>query len=99
MARHRHPIPSDQQPLMMLPDSAIRNAALAARVKRRGHAGQPGTGPDGETCRTCRFYTLRHFSSVYRKCGHPAAPKWTGGAATDIRARDPACLKWEPDQT
>lgn len=62
--------------------------------KPSGHAWTPGTGPDGETCKTCRHYTLRHFGGVYRKCGLMRA-QWTRGCATDIRAGDLACLKWE----
>lgn len=52
----------------------------------------PGNGPDGETCNSCKHYTLRHFAKTYRKC---ALSKWTKGAASDIRAGDPACEFWE----
>ena len=69
-----------------------------APPKIRGHAARPGTGPEGETCKSCKHYTLRHFAGTYRKCGLTRA-KWTGGAGTDIRAGDPACEKWEkPDE-
>ena len=61
--------------------------------QRRGHAGQPGNGPDGETCKSCQYYTLIMYAKAYRKCGLNQA-NWTHGAATDIRAGDPACEKW-----
>ena len=63
------------------------------RVKRRGHAAQPGTGPEGETCKTCKHYVRKRMAKVYRKCGL-MQEHWTGGAGTDIRAGDPACEKW-----
>lgn len=78
--------------LMLLPQSALDAAKRAA--KRKGHAGNPGSGPDGETCKTCEHYTLRQLASTYRKCGLMRR-SWTGGAGTDIRAGDPACDKWE----
>jgi hypothetical protein len=77
---------------MVLPNSAF---IYKKRIKRRGHAWQPGTGPEGETCKTCRFISHKRMGNTYIKCGHPSAPKWTGGPGTDIRARDPACIKWE----
>ena len=40
-----------QMPLMVLPESARK------RVKMRGHAAIPGTGPEGETCGSCASYT------------------------------------------
>lgn len=60
----------------------------------RGHAAPPGSGPAGETCKTCDHYTLRRWAKVYRKCGLMQA-QWTGGGATDIRASDPACRRWQ----
>ena len=81
--------------LMLLPASALLSKGP---TKRRGHAWFPGTGPAGETCRTCEFYTLIHRANTYRKCGHPGAPKWTSGPGTDIRARDPACARWAAEK-
>lgn len=76
------------EPLMILPEHA-RN-----QVKRRGHAWLPGTGPTGETCKTCKHYTLRQWAGTYRKCGL-MEKNWTQGPGTDIRAKDPACKFWE----
>lgn len=59
-----------------------------------GYAAPPGTGPAGETCRTCRHYTRKRMSKVYRKCGL-MAQHWTNGYGTDIKASAPACRRWE----
>lgn len=56
---------------------------------------QPGTGPAGKTCRDCANYT--HGGTGRRrfpKCGL-MRPAWTSGYGTDIKARSPACEKFE----
>jgi hypothetical protein len=63
-------------------------------TKINGYAAPPGTGPKGETCKTCSFYTHRS-GMKYRKC-YKIVAKWTGGPGTDILARSPACRYWEP---
>lgn len=77
--------------LMLLPVAALERVRRSPR--KRGHAGFPGGGPRGETCGSCehivRTGTCRR---TYFKC---ALIKWTHGAATDIRKRDPACGRWE----
>lgn len=62
-------------------------------AKRRGHAAQPGSGPAGKMCISCK--NLRWTSTVPRhfKCGLMVA-HWRG-ASTDIKAHDAACSKWE----
>lgn len=63
-------------------------------VKHRGlYAALPGTGPDGETCGSCE-HIARHPSGHYRKCAL-VRDRWTHGPGTDIKARSPACSKWE----
>lgn len=78
------------EPLMLLPDSAQRQR----RVRKKGHAAWPGTGPAGETCRSCAHYRS-HQSGVrtHPKC-FLARAAWTRGPGSDIRAKDPACEKW-----
>lgn len=82
-------------------DAPARTDAERKRMRRRaasaprGHAALPGTGPDGETCGTCRHMVRRKFSKAFLKCGLNEAA-WTRGPASDIRARDAACRKWEP---
>lgn len=61
----------------------------------RGHAAIPGTGPEGETCRTCRHLERRELAKTYLKCGLMQS-YWTGGGGSDVRAKDPACRRWEP---
>lgn len=61
--------------------------------KRKGYAAPPGTGPVGQTCRTCKHFARRR--SRYLKCGLMRA-HWTGGTGTDILAKSPACRCWEP---
>ena len=73
---------------------------VIANAKRKdpepaGYAAPPGTGPEGETCASCRHYVRREFAKTYLKCGLNAA-KWTGGRKTDVLARSPACRLWLP---
>lgn len=78
--------------LMQLPLHVIEQAKRHTR--RRGHAGDPGSGPKGQTCRSCEHYTHQgNVAGSYPKCGLVRA-NWTRGPGTDIRARDPACDKW-----
>ena len=54
-----------------------------------------GTGPSGETCKSCFF--LRRTQSAshhFLKC-EKMKSSWTHGAGTDIRASWPACREWE----
>ena len=76
--------------LMILPPSAL----LGRVVRRKGHAGNPGRGPKGETCGTCQSYALSSSGAgVYRKC-ELARANWTHGPGSDIRKKDPACEFW-----
>ncbi|MDE2105414.1 MAG: hypothetical protein KGL39_49765 [Patescibacteria group bacterium] len=64
--------------------------------QQRGYAAAPGSGPQGETCRTCAHFVRRDgFAKVYLKCGLMRA-HWTGGAGTDVKAGAPACREWKP---
>jgi hypothetical protein len=59
----------------------------------RGYAAAPGSGPDGETCRSCK-HRFQHMGGKksFTKCrlGNPTASK-----ATDIKQKSPACSRWE----
>ena len=69
--------------------------AQAPRARKTGYIAQPGTGPAGETCKSCEHYCrLGGHAKVYLKCGL-MRDRWTNGAGTDIKARSPACSKWE----
>ena len=67
------------------------------RVKgnHRGYPAPPGTGPEGETCKTCEHKTTKPgVAGRYLKC-ELMYEHWTGGAGTDIKAGSPACRNWE----
>ncbi len=62
--------------------------------KPNGYPAMPGTGPEGETCKTCHYKTTKPgMAGRYLKCGLMYR-HWTGGAATDIKAGSPACRNW-----
>ncbi|HRJ61472.1 MAG TPA: hypothetical protein PKZ99_09890 [Azospirillaceae bacterium] len=64
-----------------------RNTPSAAHFK------DPGSGPMGQTCGGCwHLNKVGHHGKSYHKCG---LVRWTHGAATDIRLKDPACSGWE----
>jgi hypothetical protein len=67
-------------------------------VKPRGYVMPPGTGPIGETCGTCKHHVAKLMSKTYHKCGLNRG-MWTGGRATDILTRSPACSKWTQIQS
>jgi hypothetical protein len=77
----------------------LRRGAVGQPNKRRdptpaGYAAPPGTGPDGETCRTCEHRVSVPLAKIYHKCALKRA-EWTGGRKTDILVRSPACRLWE----
>ena len=67
-------------------------------AERTGHIAPPGTGPEGETCGSCKHLVRKSLAKVYRKCGLNEA-NWTGGPGTDIRCKDAACKFWERGMT
>jgi hypothetical protein len=60
----------------------------------KGYAAPPGSGPAGETCKSCQHLVRREKARTYLKCGLMERG-WTGGAGTDVRASSPACSRWE----
>lgn len=59
----------------------------------KAHPAEPGTGPVGEICGTCKHYnSIDYHNKTYRKCGLVV---WTHGPGTDIRMRDAACSCWQ----
>lgn len=60
----------------------------------KGYAAPPGSGPTGETCKSCQHLVRRVKARTYLKCGLMERG-WTGGAATDVRASSPACSRWD----
>ncbi len=78
-------------PLMLFPSHTGLVPVESFRPKRGLYAAAPGTGPEGETCGSCK-HIMR--MKRYRKCRLVRA-LWTGGLGTDIKARSAACTKWE----
>jgi len=72
--------------------------AFKAKGKRdesaRGYAARPGSGPEGESCKTCKHLSRVRHAKTYLKCGL-VKHAWTAGPKTDIRAKSPACQLWE----
>ena len=81
----------------------ILGAGLVGQPRKRkdptpaGYAWRPGTGPEGETCKTCAHHVIKRLGGTYHKCEIIRA-KWTGGRKTDILVWSPACKFWEADQ-
>jgi hypothetical protein len=73
----------------------LRDSQGRLRIPRRlCIPAQIGTGPAGETCRTCRHLYRKRMGNTYLKCG--LMEKYhSNGAATDIRAGWAACARWE----
>lgn len=62
---------------------------------RFAYPAMPGTGPVGKTCRDCANYAHGGTGRrAFPKCGLMRA-SWTSSYGTDIKARSPACSKFE----
>jgi len=61
----------------------------------KGYRAPPGSGPEGETCRTCAYIKVNQQSRRYYKCG---LVPMTHGPATDIRLKSPACSFWRQQE-
>jgi len=66
-------------------------------TKPNGYAKPPGSGPAGETCKSCDHIrrTQSDGGNQFRKCGLLEA-HWTRGPGTDILAGAAACSLWKP---
>lgn len=62
----------------------------------KGYAARPGSGPAGETCKTCEFkYRIEIRSGkMFWKC-LKMKHIWSSCYASDIRLKSPACSFWE----
>lgn len=74
--------------------AADRASLVALRIERgvHPHNGMPLRQPPGETCGSCKHHYAKRYSKTFHKCDFTND---TGGPATDIRVRWPACSKWE----
>jgi hypothetical protein len=81
----------------MLTPAQRRAIAPKRKAKANGYAKRPGSGPQGETCKSCAH--LRRVQSgarrTFRKCAL-LERNWTCGPGTDILASAPACSLWRP---
>lgn len=68
-------------------------------TRPNGYAAPPGTGPVGETCKTCEHAvrTSSGTAGTYRKC-LLMERVWTGGPGSDILFKSPACRHWEKEK-
>lgn len=76
-------------------EAPVSNAKRKPTV-RKGYAGIPGRGPEGETCRTCEHSRLcgQGHAKTFYKCVL-VKRIWTHGQGTDILAKSPACERWQ----
>lgn len=82
------------QALIEAPLRSAKTRQPPAAKADRCHYATPGSGPLGETCGSCRHLARVQLARTYLKCERMRA-HWTGGAGTDIKARDRACSGWE----
>lgn len=81
--------------LQVLIEAPLTGPRKRPPTKANGYAAPPGSGPEGETCKSCVHLYRNEYAKVYLKCDLMRA-YWTGGTATDIRAGSPACSRWSP---
>lgn len=62
-----------------------------------GYASLPGSGPEGQACRTCQYAARIVMSKTIYKC-RLMQSAWTNTRRTDILARSPACLCWAAEK-
>lgn len=74
---------------------AVLPVPPAALRKRKSPTPSPiGSGPPGETCRSCRYrYRRDGGSKSFFKCAWIPA---TNGAGTDIKLKWASCAQWDP---
>jgi hypothetical protein len=64
----------------------------------KGYPATPGTGPIGETCKSCEFACgTGHSERTYYKC-ELLRKHWSRGPGTDIVLKSPACRFWEKEE-
>lgn len=80
------------------PAPTVSGVPKRRKTVPRGYAAPPGSGPSGETCKTCAFKVTKRMGGRYLKCQLMRA-SWTGGPSTDIRAGSPACFFWRKQST
>ena len=91
--RERESTVTDLRAMM---DDYAKNPRRARRKRSdetpKGYAAEPGTGPVGETCKTCGHSDYVECAKRYWKCD---LRRHTASYATDIRLKSPACKFWK----
>lgn len=77
--------------------SEARNLLRCKSTPKKGYAASPGTGPNGEKCKTCKNLYRKTMSKTYVKC-LANEKNWTGGQGSDIKVNSPACRLWEKNK-
>lgn len=80
-------------------DPTARPPEKAPQAKRLGWKATPapiGSGPPGETCKTCQYMRRVKINKTYLKC-YLMVKHWSFGGATDVRAGWDACREWLPE--
>lgn len=86
-------------PPQLFDDPTASEPERSKHWKRQGANATPspiGSGPPGETCKTCVFdRKLDYHDKTYHKC-KLMEKYWTHGTATDIKLKWAACKEWQP---
>lgn len=83
------------QPAPPPPEISPRTGKVVRKVVPSGHPARPGSGPEGETCGTCRHSKRLSYTRGFYKCWLYRGA-WTCSRRTDVLLRDPACRFWQP---
>jgi len=77
---------------------AVTQPPAKKRGQPNGYPRRPGTGPEDETCGTCKHACRVSIPSgrKFWKC-ELLNFRWTHGPGTDIRLKSPACKFWNID--
>lgn len=76
------------------PEKTSGGGQKRPKPKKKGYGGIPGTGPAGETCRSCQnCVSVGHHDKTYSKC-LLIKHVWTHGPGTDILQKTAACSRW-----
>lgn len=74
------------------PHGAGRDLVASVRLKK-GYAAAPGSGPAGETCRSCRHIGGVRGNEYSSQCR--IAKRGSFGIAIFISPTSPACNRWD----
>jgi len=82
-------------PEWFIPSGQAKRQTTHVQAGRHPMGGRLMPDPGDRRCGNCRFHFLRTWSRSYHKC---SLTDYTGGPATDIRMKWPACVEWKPEE-